>query len=235
MQIAARVGTMEKNGGIELCAYIQSDGNAWIDSGYIPVEDQRIEAVFALGPTYTRSCYFGISIDSSISTPYCFWGSSPVDRRYFCRIRPDGTDWRYWNVTANDGNSFFDGEFHVFSFPKNPVRRACNITVDDNTDISLTSQYKSTVPKTLPTATLGVFCMKGEDGTIKYITPTSMMKFKSLDFIDSHGVYLAKLRAAKKGDEFGIVDLVDNSWHGGVGGTILGTVSANGGGITANA
>lgn len=223
---AAHCSMMHKAGGVQLVNYVSTDGNAWIDTDYVPLTRQSFVIDFA-ATTFSRSVFFGVvsSHDQGqlANNSFCYMGMMNADRRVCLKVMPDGSDWLYWNSVKNDGNQFWDGLIHRFSCPLHSIRSPFDITVDDNTTIPVGAYgYKGATTTT--SSSIAIFGEKSQDdGTVVGIPPISTgFKLRRLAFYDSQNVCTAEFFAAKRGNKYGIFNTVSGAFFEGVGGVITG-------------
>lgn len=226
---------MRKRTQVEYLSYIQSDGSAWVDTGYIPqyydsFELEMAATVWSSSSVSGKTAFFGC-LPSTATSPYSTepgYVFSPIfaDRQYaflppFSNV--GGGNARFWNGTPNDGNAYLDGTFRTFTLSAYANSVPSAIVVDGTNTVSLTQRGFAGGTSSQLAVSVALFGSKTELGTCIFKTSTqSNFKFRRLKFFDANGLNTADIRAAKLGNEFGIFDDVSQTFHAGVDGIITG-------------
>ena len=221
---------------VEYLSYIQSDGAAWVDTGYIPQYYDSFEIEMA-ATNWTNSSltwitsFFGCTPSSAtrafyVEPSYSF--SPAASDRQFAILPPysnyGGGNARFWNSTANDGNQYLDGTFRKFTLSPYVNSTPKSISVDGNNTIQLAQTGWAGGTVAPLTVSVAIFGNKTELGTCIFKTSTqSNFKFRRLKFFDANGILKADIRAARLGNELGVFDDIAQMFHAGVDGTITGS------------
>ena len=225
MMVGARVGAWAKSGsGVELVDYIQSDGSAWIDTGF-KVTDMATSVNIVMSAKNTPS-----------SWNQFFWGAGNADTAYygpsFSMPGPNNLGYAIvsfivGNVRLNQtnydaANLLFDGNFHKVVASSEGGRislEKTNISVDG---VNVLSKYSAPAgTDLLPDETIAIFGRHNGSGCDFKMPTQRDFKFRSIEFIVGNEIQ-ARFHAAKLGDAYGIVNRITGGFISGIDGTITG-------------
>lgn len=225
MMEGVRTGAWAKSGsGVELVDYIQSDGSAWIDTGF-KVTDMATSVNIVMSAKNTPS-----------SWNQFFWGAGNANTAYYgpSFSMPGPNNLGYvivsfivGNVRLNQANYdaanlLFDGNFHevVASSEGGRISLAkSNISVDGVNVLSKSSAPAGT--DLLPDETIAIFGRHNGSGCDFKMPTQRDFKFRSIEFIVGNEIQ-ARFHAAKLGDAYGIVNQITGGFISGIDGTITG-------------
>ena len=225
MALAARTGAWSKSGsGVELVDYIQSDGSAWIDTGF-KVTDMATSVNIVMSAKNTP-----------FSWNHFFWGAGNANTAYygpsFSMPGPDNlgnviVSFIVGNARMNQknydaANLLFDGDFHEVVASSGGYRISfgqSNISVDGVNVISKFASRDGT--DLLPDETIAIFGRHNGSGCDFKMPTQRDFKFRSIEFIVGNEIQ-ARFHAAKLGDAYGIVNQITGGFISGIDGTITG-------------
>lgn len=211
--------------GFDLCDYIMTDGNAYIDTGFLPKTRVGFELEYSVS-SFVKHIVFAGSSGSGLQdfdSLSCFWGSLFSDRRFVHNVGIGNK--AFWDYSANGSNKYFDGNFHVIKVPydsntSDDLYTTTNILVD-NVQFRTVSDTGSSGE--LPKRSLTVFAALLTTGIkIHQVPSTINLKLRRISFVDPSNVLVADFRAAKKDGKYGLGELLSNRFCAGIGGTIYG-------------
>lgn len=165
--------------------WIASDGDAWIDTGFVPMSGfYPFSMRCVLGTQFINTPFFGCSTTHDIvrwdmsKTLIFGFGMSNNDRRYVFKPKIQ-RDWMCWG-TAYTGNEYYDGEMHevdVRAATGSGVPGGYGLYVDD-VQIPLQVTYNG-APVSTNSESIGLFCVKANGNAVYVTNPSVGFKLRS--------------------------------------------------------
>jgi len=165
--------------------WIASDGEAWIDTGFVPYNGfYPFSMECVLGTRFVNTPFFGCSSSSEISnwidskTLIFGFGMARNDRRYACKSKVQ-RNWVCWG-TSYTGNEYYDGEMHEVDVNADSGAGSSDgysLYVDD-VKIPLQVIYLGS-QVTTNSESLGLFCTKADGKACQVTDPSVGFKLRT--------------------------------------------------------
>lgn len=223
MMLGARTAAWAKSGDdIQFVDWIASDGNAYIDTEYVP---STVYLTFDVSLAKVRNdgnwsrMLFGVSETNSNFYTANSVGVLSVNSINFISGK-SRVNYNSLDGVLNDGVIH---DLHIKS-SSNISQKFMNsiLYVDDNSH-GVGTAADSSASDEVPQRSIFVFGANYNGNCVGKPNANIGLKIGRISFATDAGVVECDFRSAKNKDgEFGLYDLVSKTWHGGIGGVIIG-------------